>query len=158
MSDGARDTPAQRGSEAAGNRDTPAQRGVSAAHDGLDDLAGARARLAAAQAELAAALLAGGPAPAGFDERRVRIEARALRNKRRRVTELVRPDLASGLGERYAPLFAAWAPAHPRLVGVSARADADAFGAWLVEHGHLPPPPRRRWRRWRRWWLRWRRR
>ncbi len=109
---------------------------------GLD---GARARLGAAQAELTAALLAGGAVPAGFDERRVRVEARALLNKRRRVTELLRPELAEALGERYRPLFDRWAPEHPRRVGVGARADADAFGAWLVEHGHLPPPPRRRW-------------
>lgn len=113
------------------------------------DLEVARARLAAAQAELVAALLGGAAAPAGFDQRRLRVEARALRGKRRRVTELLRPDLAEALGPRYAPLFDEWAPAHPRRVGVSARADANAFGAWLVEHGHLPAPRRRWWRPWR---------
>jgi hypothetical protein len=111
---------------------------------------GARERLAAAQAALTRALLAGADTPPGFDRRRLRVEARALLNKRRRVTELLRPDLADALGERYAPLFDAWGPAHPRRVGVTAHADAHAFGEWLVEHGHLPPQPVRRSRsRWR---------
>lgn len=107
----------------------------------------ARDRLAAAQVALVAALLAGEDAPPGFDRRRLRVEARSLLNKRRRVTELLRPDLAGALGDRYAPLFDEWAPAHPRRVGVTAHADADAFGEWLVEHGHRPAPRRRR-----RWW------
>jgi hypothetical protein len=113
-------------------------------HDGADQ---ARQRLAAAQAELARALLAGAPPPPGFDPRRVRVEAEALLAKRRRVTELLRPDLADALGERCPALFAEWAPKHPRTDGVTARADADAFAGWLRANGHLPGPVTAGWRR-----------
>lgn len=90
----------------------------------------ARERLAARQAELARALLAGGPVPPGFDARRVRVEAVALRNKRRRVAEQLRPDLVDALGDRFAELFDRWAATHPRRAGVSFRADLEAFEEW----------------------------
>lgn len=105
----------------------------------------ARERLAARQAGLVRALLAGAEPPPGFDPRRVRIEAAALRAKRRRVTERLRPDLADALGERFAPLFDAWAAANLRADGTTARADAAAFHGWLRSHGHLPSAGRPRW-------------
>lgn len=43
----------------------------------------AREDLARAQAELLAALVADGPAPAGFDPVRLRVQSRALAAKRR---------------------------------------------------------------------------
>lgn len=97
----------------------------------------ARDRLAGQQAELARALLAGGPVPPGFDERRVRVEAAALHNKRRRVAELLRPDLADALDGRFAELFDRWAAANPRRAGVSFRDDLAAFADWLTAEGHL---------------------
>lgn len=117
----------------------------------------ARRGLASEQAALLHALLAGHPAPAGFDPRRLRIEADALRAKRRRTVERLRPDLVDELGEpRFAELFGVWAAAQPRRHGVSVQADADAFGAWVESHGRA----RRPWhhRRLRRWRLRRRRR
>lgn len=112
--------------------------------------AAARRRLAAAQAELVEALLAGGTAPAGFDPHRLQVQARALLAKRRRVTAHLRPDLAEALGQRYPPLFDQWALSQPRRVGVTARADATAFEHWLTEHGHLPATRPLPW--WRRSW------
>ncbi|HEY8371280.1 MAG TPA: hypothetical protein VIL00_00915 [Pseudonocardiaceae bacterium] len=97
-----------------------------------------RERLASRQAELVRALLAGGPVPPGFDPRRVRIEAAALRNKRRRIAERLRPDLADALGNRFVELFDRWAVEHPRRTGVSFHEDLEAFAVWLVAHGHLP--------------------
>jgi len=104
-----------------------------------------RARLAAAQTALVRALLAGDAAPAGFDPERLRVEAAALLAKRRRTVERIRPDILDDLGARFTELFDNWATANPRRDGISARADADEFAAWLAAHDHLPR--RRRWRR-----------
>lgn len=105
-----------------------------------------RDRLASRQAELARALLADGPVPAGFDPARVRVEARALHAKRRKVAARLRPDLAEALGERFAPLFDEWATGRPRRAGVSFRADLEQFARWLADAGHVRAPARRRWR------------
>lgn len=107
-----------------------------------------RDRLAAAQAELLRALLADGDAPAGFDEERLRIERRALLNKRRGIVEALRPEVAAELGERFRPLFDAYARAHPKEVGTRFREDAARFAEWAVRQGGLEPPRKRRW--WRR--------
>lgn len=106
----------------------------------------AREDLARRQAELVRALLAGGPAPEGFDEKRIAIEARALHAKRRGVAEQVRPDLAEALGDRFGPLFDEWAAGRPRRAGVTFRADLEDFAGWLIDAGHLARP-RRRWLR-----------
>ncbi|MGM1059925.1 hypothetical protein [Saccharothrix sp. Mg75] len=107
-----------------------------------------RERLGAAQAELLDALLAGGTPPAGFDERMVRVERRALLDKRRGIVGSLRPDVAAELGERFRPLFDEYAAGNPRRAGSRFRDDAAAFAAWAAERGELAPPPRRRW--WRR--------
>jgi hypothetical protein len=107
-----------------------------------------RDRLAAAQAELLRALLAGGDVPAGFDAERVRVERRALLAKRRGIVEMIRPDVAAELGERFRPLFDAYAAAHPKEVGTRFRDDANRFADWAVARGELAPPRKRRW--WRR--------
>jgi hypothetical protein len=104
-----------------------------------------RERLAGAQADLLRALLASGEIPAGFAEDRVCAEVIVLRNKRRRVTVHIRPDLRQALGDRFAELFDAYAAGHPRTEGTRAREDADAFGDWLIERGELSAP-RKRWR------------
>lgn len=103
----------------------------------------ARQRLAAAQSELVRALLAGGPVPSGFDPARVAAEVTALRAKRRRITQQLRPDLADTLGDRFTELFDTWAVDNPRRVGISARVDADEFAHWLAVQRLLTA--RRRW-------------
>ena len=106
-----------------------------------------RSELAAQQALLLRALLADGPAPSGFDSGRLRAQADALLSKRRRVVWHLRPDLASALDDRFGSLFAEYALRHPKTVDVRARQDADRFGLWLVEQGHLAPPRRSWWSR-----------
>ncbi|GAA1313314.1 hypothetical protein [Saccharothrix xinjiangensis] len=104
-----------------------------------------RERLAAAQAELLQALLAGGPAPEGFAADRVDVERRALLNKRRGIVASLRPEVAAELGERFRPLFDDYARQHPRRVGTRFREDAAAFAEWAVARGELPPPKKKRW-------------
>ncbi|MGC7098863.1 hypothetical protein ACPZ19_29680 [Amycolatopsis lurida] len=104
-----------------------------------------RERLAAQQAELLRALLAGGAAPAGFDPGRVEVEVRALRAKRRRIVAYLRPEVPQELGDRFVPLFTEYASAHPREEGVRMRQDAENFANWLTARGELKRP---------RWWQR----
>jgi hypothetical protein len=107
----------------------------------------ARERLAGAQAELLAALLAGGPSPTGFDERLLRVEARSLLAKRRGIVAMLAPEAVDVLADRFRPLFDEYALAHPRTSGSRAREDAVAFTEWARERGALPPlKPRRWWR------------
>ena len=101
-----------------------------------------RERLAAAQAELLRALLAGADPPAGFDPERLAVEADALRAKRRRIVAHLRPDVPAALGDRFGSLFDAYAAANPRTDGTRARSDADEFTKWLAAQGEL----KRRWR------------
>ena len=107
-----------------------------------------RDRLAAAQTELLRALLAGGDVPEGFDAERVRIEKRALLNKRRGIVQVLRPEVAAELDERFRPLFEAYAQEHPKEVGTRFREDAARFAEWATARGELQPPRRKRW--WRR--------
>lgn len=95
-----------------------------------EDLTAARADLARRQAELLAALVAGGPVPPGFDERQVRAQSVGLASKRRDTTAKVAPELARSLGPRYGPLFLAYARRHPQTGGY--RADARAFAEWVL--------------------------
>jgi len=69
--------------------------------------------LARRQAELVAALVAGGPVPAGFDVRRVDAARTAL--LRKRADEVARrwPLLAAGLGADWLSAFAGWAANRP---------------------------------------------
>jgi hypothetical protein len=104
-----------------------------------------RERLAEQQAELLRALLAGGEPPAGFDRDRLDVETTVLRDKRRRVTAYLRPDLFDALGARFAGLFTEYAVAQPKSVDLRAREDADAFARWLADRGELREP---------KWWRR----
>ncbi|MFJ6676443.1 hypothetical protein ACIQMJ_35525 [Actinosynnema sp. NPDC091369] len=104
-----------------------------------------RERLAAAQADLLRALLADGDVPDGFDPERVRVEKRALLAKRRGIVAALRPDVAAELGERFRPLFDAYAAAHPKEVGTRFREDAARFAEWAVARGELQPPKKKRW-------------
>ncbi|MBM7787127.1 hypothetical protein [Tenggerimyces flavus] len=98
----------------------------------------ARERLAAQQAQLLRALLAGGTAPPGFDPRHLDTAATTLRNKRRRIVGRLRPDLFEQVGDRFAELFDRYAAEHPKDQHTRARPDADRFGSWLAEHKELP--------------------
>ncbi|MEV7012454.1 hypothetical protein [Streptosporangium sp. NPDC051022] len=100
----------------------------------------AREALGRAQAELVAALVAGGEAPEGFDVERLRIQETALISKRRGVVARLRPDLVVLLGGDLAAEFDGYARGRPKPRGGS-RADAADFAAWLAAKG-LPPPGR----------------
>ncbi|GAB3142303.1 hypothetical protein GCM10027258_26940 [Amycolatopsis stemonae] len=101
-----------------------------------------REELARRQAELLQALLADGPAPAGFDASRLRVEANVLRRKHGKVLAYQRPELAEALGERFGPLFTAFNAARPKRDTERSGAYADEFVTWLVARGHLPKPRR----------------
>ncbi|WP_051864635.1 hypothetical protein [Streptosporangium roseum] len=105
-----------------------------------DAPAGAREALAGAQAVLLAALVAGGEAPPGFDEGRLRIQAASLISKRRGTVARVRPDLVALLGGDFAREFEAYARGRPKPPGGS-RADARDFADRLRSAGRLPPEP-----------------
>jgi len=91
--------------------------------------------LAARQAALVAALVAGGPLPPGFDARRVDAAAAALLRKRAGEVADAWPLLATALGPEWKPRFAAWARGRPRA---GSFADGFAFARALREAGALP--------------------
>ena len=78
-----------------------------------------REDLAAAQAALVAALVAGGPPPSGFDTARLGAASRALLRKRAGEVARAWPYLAADQGPRWAAVFAGWAHGRPTR------------GAWL---------------------------
>jgi hypothetical protein len=97
-----------------------------------------REDLARRQAALLAALVADGPAPDGIDPGRLAVEGAALRAKRRRaLTRLLPPEVHDRLGDELGPRLDTWIAAHPRRVGTSMRADADAFVAALPRRRRL---------------------
>jgi len=106
-----------------------------------------RATTAAAQYALLAALTAGGQAPPGFDETRIRTQAHALLTKRQRVARAHHTWLADALGPGYTAAFTAYARAHPLPAGRTGHADAEAFETYLRDRGELPARPRGRFRR-----------
>jgi hypothetical protein len=65
------------------------------------------------QADLVAALVAGGPLPAGFDPRRVDAARRALLRKRAGEVARAWPMLAAGHRSGWTDAFAAWAAGRP---------------------------------------------
>jgi hypothetical protein len=72
-----------------------------------------REDLANAQAALVAALVAGAPAPPGFDEPGVRAAAAALLRKRAGEVAATWPVLAASFGPRWTVAFARWAETRP---------------------------------------------
>ncbi|MEU0738742.1 DUF692 domain-containing protein [Streptomyces sp. NPDC006134] len=109
----------------------------------------ARERLGLAQAALLSALVAGTPAPEGFDRVRLRVQARALAAKRAGIVAKVAPELPVILGNGYRTLFLAYAHGRPLTGGY--RRDALDFAGLLLADG-LPEDPRAR-RELREWWL-----
>ncbi len=94
----------------------------------------AREDLAARQASLVAALVAGAPPPSGVDAERVRIQSAALLRKRGRSLAHAEPELAAALGPRFGTAFTAYAAGRPQD-GCSAN-DADEFARFLLKSEH----------------------
>ncbi|MEV8088442.1 DUF692 domain-containing protein [Streptomyces nigra] len=92
-----------------------------------------RERLALRQTALLSALVAGTPAPEGFDRVRLGVQARALAAKRADVVAKVAPELPVILGEGYRPAFLAYAQRHPMTGGY--RRDALEFAGRLLAEG-----------------------
>ncbi|MET7983745.1 DUF692 domain-containing protein [Streptomyces sp. NPDC005281] len=113
---------------------------------GTDDAP--RQRVALAQAALLSALVAGTPAPEGFDRVRLGVQARALAAKRADVVAKVAPELPEILGDGYRLAFLAYAQRRPMTGGY--RRDALDFAEHLLLAG-LPEGAGTR--RLRAWWL-----
>ncbi|MFJ8691530.1 multinuclear nonheme iron-dependent oxidase [Streptomyces roseolilacinus] len=107
-----------------------------------------RERLGLAQAALLSALVAGTPAPEGFDGARLRLQGRALARKRAGIVAKLAPELPELLGEDYRDAFVAYARARPMPGGY--RQDALAFARHLLDAGR--PGDGRARRRLYLWW------
>ncbi|MEV1045440.1 DUF692 family multinuclear iron-containing protein [Streptomyces sp. NPDC049916] len=103
---------------------------------------GARDRLAVSQTALLSALVAGTPAPEGFDHRRLRVQSRALAVKRAGVVAKVAPELPEILGDGFRPAFLAYAKRRPMSGGY--RRDALDFAAQLLVRDEPADPVARR--------------
>ncbi|WP_330242333.1 DUF692 domain-containing protein [Streptomyces sp. NBC_00525] len=86
--------------------------------------------VALAQTALLSALVAGTPAPAGFDPKRLRVQSRALAAKRADVVAKVAPELPEILGRGYREAFLAYAGGRPMTGGY--RRDALDFAEHLL--------------------------
>ncbi|KND37452.1 endonuclease [Streptomyces europaeiscabiei] len=105
--------------------------------------AGTRDRTAVAQTALLSALVAGTPAPEGFDHRRLRVQGRALAAKRADVVAKVAPELPEILGDGYRAAFLAYAGSRPMSGGY--RRDALDFAEHvLIAGGPADPVAQRR--------------
>ncbi|SCE08467.1 hypothetical protein GA0115253_102976 [Streptomyces sp. Termitarium-T10T-6] len=105
--------------------------------------AATRDRTAVAQTALLSALVAGTPAPEGFDHRRLRVQSRALAAKRADVVAKVAPELPEILGDGYRAAFLAYAGSRPMSGGY--RRDALDFAEHvLIAGGPAEPAARRR--------------
>ncbi|KUM85251.1 MULTISPECIES: DUF692 domain-containing protein [Streptomyces] len=109
----------------------------------------ARQRVALAQTALLSALVAGTPAPEGFDRVRLGVQARALAAKRADVVAKVAPELPVILGAGYRAAFLAYAQGAPMTDGY--RRDALDFAEHLLLGGELEGARVRR--ELREWWL-----
>ncbi|WP_199818960.1 DUF692 domain-containing protein [Streptomyces sp. NRRL B-1347] len=112
-------------------------------------LATARERVALAQASLLSALVAGTPAPEGFDRGRLRVQSRALAAKRADVVAKVAPELPEILGDAYRDEFRAYAAGRPMTAGY--RRDALTFAEHLLLAGRPEDAAARG--RLTHWWL-----
>ncbi|UYQ65137.1 DUF692 domain-containing protein [Streptomyces peucetius] len=101
-----------------------------------------RQRLALAQTALLSALVAGTPAPQGFDGRRLRVQSRALAAKRADVVAKIAPELPEILGTGYRPAFLAYAGNRPMHAGY--RRDALEFAEHLLSTGGVADAEARR--------------
>ncbi|MEU1804879.1 DUF692 domain-containing protein [Streptomyces sp. NPDC019937] len=97
---------------------------------GISGTDAARERLARAQTALLSALVAGAPAPEGFDRQRLGVQSRALTAKRAGVVAKVAPELPEILGDGYRRVFERYAEGRPMTGGY--RRDAMAFVEQLL--------------------------
>ncbi|KOG54262.1 endonuclease [Streptomyces griseoflavus] len=141
---GAAQEPATEGSPATGPTPTtgPATATDPAPTTGPDPTTPARQRLAVAQAALLSALVAGTPAPEGFDRRRLLVQSRALADKRASVVAKVAPELPGILGADYRPGFLGYARHRPMKGGY--RQDAMDFAVHLLAENRPADPDARR--------------
>jgi uncharacterized protein (UPF0276 family) len=109
---------------------------------GIPDTDAARERLARAQTALLSALVAGAPAPEGFDRQRLGVQSRALTAKRAGVVAKVAPELPEILGDGYRPAFERYADSRPMTGGY--RRDAMAFAEHLLAAGDVRDAAARR--------------
>ncbi|MEU6015685.1 DUF692 domain-containing protein [Streptomyces sp. NPDC047515] len=107
-----------------------------------------RDRVAVAQTALLSALVAGTPAPHGFDHHRLGIQSRALAAKRAGVVAKVAPELPEILGAGYRDAFLAYARTRPMSAGY--RRDALDFAEGLLIVGRPADAAARR--RLTHWW------
>lgn len=108
----------------------------------------ARQRLALAQTALLSSLVAGTPAPEGFDRTRLGVQSRALTAKRASVVAKVAPELPEILGDGYRAAFLGYARHRPMSGGY--RQDALDFAAHLLAQDRPEDPEARR--RLTQWW------
>lgn len=108
----------------------------------------ARQRVGLAQASLLSALVAGTPAPEGFDSRRLGVQSRALAAKRAGVVAKVAPELPEILGKGFRPAFLSYARSRPMTGGY--RRDALDFAEHLLLADRPEDPAARR--RLTEWW------
>lgn len=108
----------------------------------------ARQHVALTQAALLSALVAGTPAPEGFDARRLRVQSHALAAKRADVVAKVAPELPGILGTGYRSAFLAYARNRPMHAGH--RRDALDFAEHLLASGRPQDDAARR--RLTLWW------
>jgi uncharacterized protein len=146
---GAAATPATSAQSAAGS--APAAEPVTSAEEvpGGESEPVARQRTGLAQAALLSALVAGTPAPEGFDRVRLAVQSRALAAKRADVVGKVAPELPVILGTSYRPAFVAYAQGHPMTDGY--RRDALSFAEHLLLGDRVEDAGTRR--ALRAWWL-----
>ncbi|GAA1524876.1 DUF692 domain-containing protein [Streptomyces albidochromogenes] len=116
--------------------------------DGAGPGGDARTRVALAQTALLSALVAGTPAPAGFDSARLRVQSRALGGKRADVVAKVAPELPEILGADYRRAFLAYAKSRPMTAGY--RRDALDFAEHVLAGGQPGDEAARR--RLTHWW------
>ncbi|MFD8916876.1 endonuclease, partial [Streptomyces sp. NPDC059569] len=102
-----------------------------------------RGRLALGEAALLSSLVAGTPAPEGFDPRRLRVQSRALAAKRTGVVAKIAPELPEILGEGFRPAFLAYA-AHTPMRGGYRRDALDFAESLLIERRPEDSATRRR--------------
>ncbi|MCX4844459.1 DUF692 domain-containing protein [Streptomyces sp. NBC_00893] len=107
-----------------------------------------RDRLAVDQTALLSALVAGGPAPRGFDRERLGVQSRALAAKRAGVVARVAPELPEILGSGYRDAFLSYAGSRPMSGGY--RRDALDFAEQLLIAGRPADAAARR--RLTHWW------
>jgi uncharacterized protein (UPF0276 family) len=128
-----------------GRTSTRRARGAGAAASGTGP---ARQRVGLAQAALLSALVAGTPAPEGFDRGRLTVQSRALAAKRAGVVAKLAPELPQILGAAYRPAFLAYAQRRPMTGGY--RRDALDFAGHLLRSGEPREAAARR--ELRQWW------